>query len=1060
MAWFLYTSNRLERLADLLATAIRAERDRPPLQPVSILVSSAGVTRWLKLALAERLGISMNLDFRYPESFFQNWSRSIDPGTDTREDLPDMGTLALRLFRVLTDLSPEQAGETLQPYTGEGPANRRMELSLRLAGLIIRTSVYRPEFLTRKPDPTDWQDRVWEAYQETYGRPRLPGDALQRHPATPDANTPTESLHVFAHPTLAPLHLESLHRIATQARVALYQLQPSPIFWGDLAGRREQRRNPEAFTGNPLVKAYGEIARDFLNRMLDHDLSPEGEVFDPPGEDSLLHCLQSDILNLHTPSPEARMALPTEPDRSLTLHRCHGPLREVEALRDQILLALKENAHLRPRDILVLAPSIEDYAPYIEAVFGVPEAGLPSLPFSIADRPATAESPVLDLVLSLLRMAHARWTSREVLHLLGLPPIRERFGFSESELELIHHWVGEAGIRWGRDPEHRRSFSGVDLPRAPHWRFGLDRLLLGLVMDDDGVGVWQGLAPLEGIAGADTDLIQRFTEALQSLFAFADFAGGNAPAAAWCAALRKLLASILSDHPDQAPERLSILSALTRLEAEAPTDHPPHFDAAAVRQWMESQCEPRRSEASFLSGGITFASLQPLRSVPSPVIGLLGMSDAAFPRRTAPLSFDRIAAEFRPGDPVPRNMDRLLFLETLLAVRERLIITYPAFSLRDQSVSEPSVVIAELMEYMEQRFTVTSSSPPWIVTHPRDGFHPSYFSGDRSLISFSPGQYAAALAQTQPADPPPSRETVIPDRPEWRERVWTPQELARILSHPTRAFLEQGLGIRLPGDRDLLPESDPDHLHSLDAYQLRQRLLQSPPGDGPSLERWRGEGKLPPGRAGITAWEKETETVAEVRSRLQSLPLEEEAEPLPIHGNLGDWPVEGWTQPRHGNALLLLRAGKIRAADRLQAWLELLLAQALTTDPPDRIWIVGSDGGEALHSLSEGPERPLATLADLLPRFLHQPEPFFPETAWNWMRGGKSGGGDPARLETSLKAEWYPNDFTSGPRESTDSWNALVWGETPFPAERFMALAREIWTPLLEGLTPLEESES
>lgn len=1056
MAWFLYTSNRLERLADLLATAIRAERDRPPLQPIPILVSSAGVTRWLKLALAERLGISMNLDFRYPESFFKSRSREWDPHSQNREDLPDAGILALRLFQILTEFSPEDAGETLGPYTGDGPPHRRMELALRLAGLIHRTSIYRPEFLTRQPDPDDWQDLIWQSYVRIYGRPQLPGDALRQ--PRPSANTTNDGrvLHIFAHPTLAPLHLELLHRIATGTRVALYQLQPSPIFWGDLAGRREQKRGPGAFAGNPLVKAYGEIARDFLNRMLDHDLSPEGEVFDPPGEDSLLHLLQTDILQLHNPRTGAPLTLPDKTDRSLAIHRCHGPLREVEALRDQILLALKEIPGLRPRDILVLAPSIEDYAPYIEAVFGVSGDGLPRLPFSIADRPPEAESPVLNLVLTLLRLAHARWTSREVLQLLSLPPLRERFGFSDRDLERIHQWISDAGIRWGRDTKHRRSFTGVDLSESPHWRFGLDRLLLGLVMEDDGVRLWQERAPLEGIAGADADLIQRLTEALQALFDFADFAAGSAPAPAWAAALRKLLAATVSDHPDQTPERVSILSALASFEAEAPHSPPPHFDAAAVRQWLEGQCESRRSESAFLKGGITFASLQPLRSVPSPVIGLLGMSDTAFPRRVAPVSFDRIAAEFRPGDPVPRHMDRLLFLETLLAVRERLIITYPAFSLRDQSATEPSVVLSELLEYLDQRFEIKGIQP-WIITHPRDGFHPDYFSGNGNLVNFSRSHYAAALARTRPAPATTRGTALIPEREEWRERKWSPQELARIIAHPTRAFLERGLGIRLPGERDLLPENDPDRLGSLDGYSVRQRLLDPAGGDPPSLERLRGEGKLPPGRAAIREWESLGDTVETVRKQLESLPLEEDTQPVFIEGTLHEWMVEGWTVPRYGDGLLLLRAGKIRAVDRIQAWVELLLACQLTDNPPDRAWIIGTDGAEVLRAPAEEPEPPLATLMELVPRFLTQPEPFFAETAWLWMGGLKKNGGDPERLETILNAQWYPNDFTPGPRESTDPWNALIWSEVPFPADRFMELAREIWTPLLEGIAPLEE---
>ncbi|MCP4683282.1 MAG: exodeoxyribonuclease V subunit gamma, partial [Desulfobacterales bacterium] len=44
------------------------------------------------------------------------------------------------------------------------------------------------------------------------------------------------------------------------------------------------------------------------------------------------------------------------------------------------------NPDLRPKDVLVMTPDIEAYAPYIQAVFDAPADDHRRIPFSIADQ--------------------------------------------------------------------------------------------------------------------------------------------------------------------------------------------------------------------------------------------------------------------------------------------------------------------------------------------------------------------------------------------------------------------------------------------------------------------------------------------------------------------------------------------------------------------------------------------------------------------------------------------------------------------------------------------------
>ena len=73
------------------------------------------------------------------------------------------------------------------------------------------------------------------------------------------------------------------------------------------------------------------------------------------------------------PLPGAPTAGARPGDRSLQIHACHGRARQVEVLRDAILHLLDDDPTLEPRDVIVMCPDIETFAPLIQATFGAGE---------------------------------------------------------------------------------------------------------------------------------------------------------------------------------------------------------------------------------------------------------------------------------------------------------------------------------------------------------------------------------------------------------------------------------------------------------------------------------------------------------------------------------------------------------------------------------------------------------------------------------------------------------------------------------------------------------------
>ena len=178
---------------------------------------------------------------------------------------------------------------------------------------------------------------------------------------------------------------------------------------------------------------------------------------------------------------EPRIPLAADPrDESLSLHRCHSPMREMEVLRDQLLAAFAADSTLRPHDVLLLVPEVATYAPFVDG--GVrcrrARAAEDSVSHRRSRRGAASPGSPTRRCASCASSA-ARWTTAEIVELLDLAPIRRAAGLPDDGAARVLPWIEETRIRWGRDGAMRREQFDLPPVEANSWRAGMDRLLMG-----------------------------------------------------------------------------------------------------------------------------------------------------------------------------------------------------------------------------------------------------------------------------------------------------------------------------------------------------------------------------------------------------------------------------------------------------------------------------------------------------------------------------------------------------------------------------------------------------
>ncbi len=1098
---FLHTGNQLETLVDELA-ALLSTSPPSPLRPEVVLVQSLGMHRWVALQLARRLGICMQVEFPFPRAFLGKALAGLVP--EWVAFSPETATW--QIHHLLPSLVADPAFEPIRRYTEDGDPLKAYQLASRLANLFDQYLTYRPTWLMEwenaDPEtlPTDgdaaWQARLWRELNRR--RQCHFAAALEKVLSGATTETPNglpDRLAIFGISSLPPAQVTLFFHLSNFLPVHCFLLAPSPEYHGDdLTPKQRARRGLPTQTpngGNPLLTTFGRLNAHFTEVILEtderagHRIVDETERFTEPAGDTLLHRLQRDIYLARAPGvipdddEEATPAPPiSEDDRSLQIHVCHSPMREVEILHDQ-LLALLDGDHgglpgLVPGEILVMAPDIELYAPLIHAVFGYPEEPALRIPFSVADRHPRSDSPSIDLFLRLLELSRTRCTGPQLYDLLQSAPMRRRFGFEESDLEQIHAWVDHSGIRWGIDADHRET---LGLPRfeANTWRSGLDRLLLGYAMSGQNRVAFEGIIPHDDVEGGDAELLGRFVAAVEAVFATCQSLQTPRKLSEWPGVLTTLLDRFFETAQPPSPAEVEAIRELrkaclttlqhlaTEAEAALPERNaaePPLVTVDVIRETFLALLGEGESHGRFLTGGVTFCALKPMRSIPARVICLLGMDDGAFPRRPVPVPFDLMTRHWKLGDRSVRDDDRYIFLEALLSARDRLLISTIGRSQKSNEAIPPSIVVSELLDYLEATdwFAPGAVRRQIVCEHRLHAFSPHYFQQgehpDARLWSYSKANAVTAEAILRPraTQTPPFAIAPLPAR----EATLIPLDgFVRFFGNPARFFLEKRLGLRLDERAAALMEEEPLSIDKLTEYNVRAERFENHlrARSGGSIASYTARAILPPGALGEHHLTLCDQRAAIFAQRLRPWLGEGKPTTQAVHLPCGATTLSGLLGPLYDGRLISFRPAKLRAIDRLKAWLLHLIRS--TAPDPQATYILTEDAAITYPVVEPG--EAVARLEPFVEAYLAgqtRPLPFFPKSALGYVEAVTAGNADPLK---PARRHWEGGQQSS---EGEDPAYQLCFrGSDPLNAE-FETLAMTLLGPMLEATQPLEETSA
>lgn len=1128
--------NRLEDLRQLAVDWMR-RYPLQSLENETILVQSNGIAQWIKLALAEDpeqggCGIAAAIDVSLPARFLWHmYSTVLDDIVSTPRSPLDKAALSWRLFRLLPELLQDDTFAALRQFLrDDSDLRKRYQLAERLADLFDQYQVYRADWLQDwasgqdrlallqggsrpLPDQARWQSALWRAVLQDIGPLAMHASRAGLHRRflqacatqnTPPAGVPRRVI-VFGISSLPAQMIQSLAAMAGFSQILLFVHNPCRHHWTDIVEgrellrheyRRQKRREGEAQQadtgslhayGHPLLAAWGKQGRDYINLLDQHDdpsayrtlFGPinQGQVdlFTEGPQDCLLHQLQNDILELRSLDETRTIHPPVDPaqDRSIRFHSAHSPQREVEILHDQLLDRFQNDPQLRPRDIIVMVPDINSYAPHVQAVFGqLPSQDPRYIPFSITDQVQRGVDPLLVAVEQLLHIDQSRFTVSTILDLLDVPAVHAKLQLTPQDLPLLHHWIRGAGIRWGLDEKQRNQ---LDLPpdlSQNTWLFGLRRMLLGYA---SGAGEsWSGVEPYDEVGGLDAALAGQLYQFLQRLSTLYHELRTPASPALWVQRLYTMLGDLFEA---QTPEEQNTLTQfLQHLEDWQQLCEQVGLDEAlplsVVQETLLSSMETKGLSRRFFAGAVNFCTLMPMRAIPFQIVCLLGMNDGDYPRPHVRPDFDLMTDDYRPGDRSRREDDRYLLLEALLSARQQLYVSWVGRSIQDNSERAPSTLIGQLRDHLASGWRLTGAEQEpgalldaFTLQHPLQPFSRRYFQGDSQLYSYA-REWAEAHDPTE----------VQPEQPltAWQQEGWiTLSDLQRFLHNPTAYFFRQRLGVYLNPPTAIAEDEEPFTLTRQHARQLSQQLLdvglQTDDLEGALQamrhqgERLQNQGLLPPAGFGQRLCEQLLQplpTLLQRRGRLlqhwpQSL---EDPQPLSFdhHGlELRDW-LSHLHQGPAGLLALDLQPTDLELKKRgyrvlLNPWVRHLAANACNF--PLHSALLASDDDLLLPPLP--PAQAATDLQQLLYwwlRGMSQPLPVVPATALAFLQNG----------ENEARRVYEGGPFHIGERQ----YDAALARQYPdfdslLADGLFLQCAQALYLPLLQAdWQPLDESDT
>ncbi len=1022
----LYTSTSLQSLAEEFS---RLQSDHEsPLEPQWVIVQNNEIKEWLQLQVAKSEGIAGNFKFIFPSEFL--WTLYRLGNNDIPQYLPsDLTGMQWALFELFS--TEKELLRQIPYYNVETDSpKKRLQLCTQLADNFDQYQVYRPEMmsawlqkrLVTKHKDEKWQSIIWnrldEKWQQNKGAANIPSrseafgqllDWMKRDDAF--LKKLPRRLWAFGLSHISKPFMQLMAALGKEIEIHFFSKHVE----------EEELSLPESVRN--LLKDWS------------HSYTEQ------------LALLQNVLSENETPSQwnevgsDKPFSFP-----ELKVHSCHNIRREVQVLKDQLLHYFEHHPESGPENVLLMVPDAEKYASQIESVFehNENEQAIP-----VANLSGNYRQSAAFTLIKLLKLFTTSYKTSEIVEILHLQPIKQKFEFTDDDLDTLEEWIIENKVFRGLGNSFNAIFS---LQKA------VNQMLLGFSMEPDELQVYNGLVPFSDISSTDDmQLVSKFRAFIHALITAEQAAQKKHTVSGWINFAGQVVADFMtSSHQEKAV--LGINKTLNKLgEQVGYAEAEVEIAYQTVKNWLIEQFDNTSSASGRFGQGVTVSSYIPYRSVPFEFVGVLGLNEGVFPRKAVRPEFDLIYANPQPGDRIQKEDDTFLFYETLLAASGQLNVSYLGQDQQSNSKRLPSILVQQFLDKMNGNWEME------VITHKLHPFNAQYFKGDKKLYSYSQENLKLAQIIQQQIDEavPFLQEEKRLTNGEKEQKEVAVSSLISFFSYPAKYMLRNELDISNYSDFSTITDREPFSLNSLERYHLGNFMFEkiaAGSSDSKVFTYAKNADLLPAEMVGEKEFQSEKQEVDELIATVKEY-LKSEEQHIDIELETPYGTVVGNISGIYQNTLISYRVGSRRASHETVHWLKHLLLAACGSGVSKSVFISKEKEGVKILKLNE-PDNPKELISDFLRWFNEESalvkSAFFPETSREYAKVYEKKKDSEEALKKAY-GKWEYHEKYNQYAESNDYFNALLWRDRdPLAMQAFQDNAAAFWLPFLAAV---EEEE-
>jgi len=761
MTYNLYTSNHLSTFTPVLSKIVLSQSI---FSSCLVICQNKQLANILKRELADVDGISGNIDF-----IDQNKARQIITSLYLRtqakfknDSVPDLIIFKLLILKFLKEELFEDS--LLENYFKDITDNQILSMKrLSLASEVSRLfdsynktnqkmiHFWNNKELISKKNSNDYKHECWQQklmFKIFNNNNLIPYSTIFKE-IIQSQEQPVErkTICIIGSAFLLENNLDFLHFISRHHDIHHFSWTPCQTYFGDINKKQNHQYGLDNKI-NFLLNNFGKLGRDLQNKLLDLENIDETEFFHANNKNSLLSKIQDQILegiNSYNICKEI-----DNKDINIEIINAPSKQREVEILYDNILDILNNSTDISPQDILILANDMNEYESLIRTVFlrkinSTKGENLLKLPLTFLDLVAMNHSSMIKGIVNILDIMQSNFSVVSILTLFQNPCFISKFRLINKDIDLFAKMIKDLNITSFFSENAKVTATNDDSQK--HWHIIFKRILLGFIMNDEQeVG---DTLPYNGIPLSSSETIFKLIEICSSLLKdLKYFMLLEVDIKTWSLHFRKIILKYLSPRHEFVErdekfrekilsileyfsENISKVSGLENLKIDFQSFY--HILTEKISTLTTSVHVNRKN-------GISFGSIRNNRLLPAKVVCFLGMNESVFPSHASSFNFDLRKLDPNILDAEITDVDKYCFLEIITTTKEKLLLSYVGRDEITNTDINPSIVVEELIEYIDSHFKVRGGSDIkelLIKKHPLDGFDGRYFDKTNSLFSYN-----------------------------------------------------------------------------------------------------------------------------------------------------------------------------------------------------------------------------------------------------------------------------------------------------------------------------------